>query len=349
VPRFRPASAIAVIAALLATAACTASKARPHVVEPRPRAVETPCRASIDELDAWLRTLEAEQEVRSLLVPKPGDDGRLLDRALPAVSLVRLEAPSAPIPANGALVLSPRKLTFIDESADITNAAALTALLRHDHLQESSPGFGGGGGGRSYFVRPIALFIEENVRWTDVVRVFAALGREGFGPLDLVFAAQTRTSPPPDSESLRRFVAIATSQDEMPWEQKVHAARTLEELHPRCPRLADPVRATPDSSAEIAEQSTDFVARAATLARECDCGAVDVRAVKAFAWTRFGRHWGPLTTSVSVDNARAEEIAGARGVGLPANMPWREAYRPVLDAAATAKEGGAKLSFIVRP
>lgn len=198
-----------------------------------------------------------------------------------------------------------------------------------------------------YFFQPVDLFIAESVAWGNVSRVVEALGRAGYGLLKLVFAVVGRASPPPESEALRRFVAIGTSQDEMPWQRLLHAAQTLEDRHPRCARITNPVRAQPSDSAIIEAQRKDFVARAAGLARECGCESVDLREVKAFAWTRFGRQWGPLTTTVSIENARADdERSRARAISLPAATPWREAYRHVLDAA---KDDRARLSFVVAP
>jgi hypothetical protein len=338
------------VLSLVAVGACATPMAprAPSVPAPTQHEVETPCPGSLDELDTWLHALERDGEVEPLIVPKPGDEFRFLDRPLPAMSLVTLDAGSVPLVTGGAVFLASRRLTFADTSADVGNPAAVAALLSREDLETLSPGFGSGGQGGSFWVRPIGLFIEESVRWIDVAHVLEALGHAGYGPIALVFGAPAaHASPPPDSETLRRFVAIATSQDEMPWERLVRAARTLEERHPLCPALADPVRAVPSDSTEIEAQRKEFVARALGLARGCDCSAIDIAAVKAFAWTRFGREWGPLTTIVSIDNVREGESPGrARTIALPAASPWREAYRAVVDAA---KDRDTKLSFAATP
>jgi hypothetical protein len=342
--------AISTLLSRIAIGACAAQKALrvPAAPEPVRHEVAAPCPASLDDLDAWLHALERDREVEPLSVPKPGDEFRYLDRALPTMSLVKLDASSCPLTTGGALVLTSRRLALADTSADVGDPAAVAALLGRKDLRGLSPRVGGGGHGGSFWVQPLGLFIEESVRWVDVAHVLEALGRAGYGPINVVFSTATgHASPPPESEALRRFVAIATSQDEMPWERLVRAARTLEEMHPRCPALADPVRAVPADSTDIEVQRAEFVSQAASLARGCGCDAVDIPSVKAFAWTRFGREWGPLTTFVSVDNVREGDSLGhAQAIALPAGTPWREAYRAVLDAA---KDRDTKLSFVVRP
>ena len=248
-PSSRRAIAIAVIVLLPATGAYVVSKVRARAAEQARREAEASCRASLDALDGWLHDLERDGEVWSLLVPKPGDELALRERPLPTLPLVTLAQPAVPVTTTGALTLSPGRLGFLDDEVDIGDDAAVAALVGREDLRRRCPRFGTGRQGRSYFSQPVDLFIAESVPWGDVTRVVEALGRASYGPLELVFAVAGRASPPPESEALRRFVAIGTSQDERPWQRLAHAAQTLEDSHPHCARIANPVRATPSDSA----------------------------------------------------------------------------------------------------
>ena len=283
------------------------------------------CEAHVTELRGWLRTLAEEGDVRPELV-RAADD-RSTGRRFPSITVVRLEERPSPLPVAAFVELEGAVARFADVRGRANDPAALARVFRAavESGYSSRPS---NGSGRAR--HPVVLAVSPRETWKDVVSVVEAGRRAGFRQALFVFEVPTHASAPAPAGAAARIRALATDPVEMPWKRDVAIAGELARANPRCPAIAKPFEAPAGDSAVMEAQLTAFLAEVPGAVTACRCDA-DLDAIRAFAWARFGRHWGPPTVTHTLELA-AEGEASAR-VAQPAGSPWSTAHAAVLEAA----------------
>lgn len=144
------------------------------------------------------------------------------------------------------------------------------------------------------------------------------------------------------------MVAIASDAKEMPWKIYIAEAKELAARNASCPAVASPFASDAGNSTAIDVQLKEFMKEAPAAVRACGCRA-DLDAIRALAWVRFGRHWGPTTVSYelalpSSHTWRGDSDAGVETISSAADTPWKDMTEAVI-AAAKSK---ARVGFAVR-
>ncbi len=291
------------------------------------------CAAEAGAVRNWLVAVAAEGVVHADVVPVHGQD-RYRDRPLPTFALASVDERPAPTPPVALVALEGRRARFADATATTTDAG-LDDIMKSVNATGLSPGFGFGGQGRSHFTKPLVVFVGAEERWSDVVALVHAAARGGVTVVFFAFAAPTTVAPLRDTPSTKRILALASDPDEMPWKRDVAAAAELARANPTCPSVVRAFAREADSSSAMEAQRDEFMAKAADEIVACECRA-DTDAVKAVAWTRFGRQWGAPTKSygleiVGRDGPIHDNRPATAELRAPAGATWREVSSRVVE------------------
>ncbi len=333
-------SAIVLGLGLLATPACK----KESFVEPKA------CANEVAELRAWLAAVAAEGEVEPELVIDPDDPNHFLTRPLPRVPLVQVDEPPSRSGVGALLTLNARVVQHDKYSAPVDDEPSVRSIAKVTSSSVLSPEFGFGGLGRYHSFHPISALIGANERWADVVRVANAAIAHGVSSIYFVFAVPTKVARPSlDSPAASRMVEIATNAKERPWDRRLSLVQQLRNANVHCPDVAGPFADTPTTVQRSDEQLAEFFARASSAHQRCQCRG-DVAAIRAFAWTRNGRHWGGPVTAHEVRVSPQEHIDANTGraveeIKAPKDATWQVAHRQIIDAAKRK----ALISFAVAP
>jgi hypothetical protein len=251
--------------------------------------------------------------------------------------LVPLDEPATSLPPIAIVSLDHGAARFGDTTASAGDRRAMDDVMERVNKSSLSPGFGSGRHGGWSYTQPLVLFVSAEEPWSDVTMVLEAAARHGFTTAYLPFSVKSKATPPGASPAAKRILEISVDQALMPWQRDDAAANALAQANPACPRVAQPFAAESHDSTMSAAQLTAFMDHAADEALGCGCN-VDIEAIKALAWTRFGRQWGPPTVSYQLQIAPStpvnkgqsqppQELSGA------ASSTWREMSPQVMDAA----------------
>ena len=291
------------------------------------------CVVQVEGLRRWLSHVASEGDVPAEVVPIPGSD-RYADRTLPDVPLVALEEAPVPLPVVAIVSLHHGVARFGDTSGPSSDRKALDTVMTKMNESHLSPGFGFD----STYVQPLVLFVGAEERWSDLSALIDAAARHGITEAYFAFAVKSTATPPRSTTEAKRIVDISIDQTLMPWQREVKAARELEIANPSCPRIAQPFANEAHDSRASDAQRTEFMNVAADVVLGCACH-VDVESVKALAWTRYGRQWGPATANFELqiavrkpDGANALR-ASLEELGAPASSTWTEISARVVDAS----------------
>ena len=289
-----------------------------------------PCEARVTELRSFLRTLAAEGEVHAELVRTSED--RSVDRRFPTVAVPKLEQRPAPLPTAAFVELGDGALRFADVRGRAVDAAARATVLR----AAVESGFSlrpSNGSGRPR--HPLVLAVAANERWRDVVSVVESARGAGFRQVLFVFEVPTHASAPKDEGVAARIRALASDPSAMPWKRDVAIAGELARANPRCPAIASPFQPEAPGSAEKQAQLEDFLAHVPESVFACGCNA-DLEAIRAFAWARHGRQWGPPTVTHAIELSTGPDDPAER-LAQPAETPWSRAVPAIVEAAKRAR------------
>lgn len=324
---------------LFATSGCKKSKVDASSGE---EATGESCAAKSEELRAWLRALEQDGSVTSDVSPGGGDGERYFDQAWPRPSLqlahVKGIAPS-PTPRAAMVHLTQATARFADVVGALDDQEGLSHVM--DSATRSGLSWAGGFGSLGYFyvINPLVLVIDQEESWANVIKLVRAAAQHGFAQAYFLVAVDSHVASAPSSPVAKQMIRIAAHPTEMPYKRDVQTAQELTRQLPHCPNIARPIRAEANSNIEAEEQRKAFMESAANDYLACGCHA-DPDVIRAFAWTRLGRHWGPVTAAFELEivSPKANEEAAKAGrhvVRLTASptSPWREASRVVIDAA----------------
>lgn len=323
-------AAIAVFSAFAAGCGKSATRAAPAGVAEEAPAPSLPCPAQAEILGAWLRDLAADGHVPSEAVLSRADAYRYLSRPLPIVPLARLAEPPSRLPDAAMISLHRGGARFGDLGARVSDPDALGSVLGDAAGSALSPSFGFGGLGRFYMFHSVNVLVSERERWADVVRFFEGAAHAGFNQLRFVFEVIPRARAPRPSAALRVMTAIAADAQEMPWKRDVAAEKELARRNESCAEVARPFAKQAHDSGTVEAQLQAFVVDTPSTLRGCACRA-DIAAIEAFAWVRFGRHWGPTTVSHQIEVAPPGERAET--IDASAEAPWRDVATKVVDAS----------------
>jgi len=312
---------------------------------------ETACARDVGELRTWLGVLLEEGEVNAEIIPDPADDHHYLDRPMPLVTLAPSEEPPAPRPVVAILTLSSGKLAHDDLVEEVRHVHAPGKVVKRVSGSILSPMFSGGGVGRMWVSHPVLLFVGERERWSDVVAVVDAVTKAGFTTVHFPLAAASRASAPSfESPVAKRILAQAMDAMTMPWKRDVAIAEEMARANPECPGVASAFEKVAGGSIEMDAQRADFAQHAADAFSRCSCRG-DLSAIRAFAWARFGRHWGPTSVTHAVEVGPPPEPGEqVEVVSGPKNATWREMSRRVVEVSRT--DAGAettKVRFVATP
>lgn len=305
------------------------------------------CGAEVAALETWLSAVAAEGITSADMFPGP-DGYHLRDRALPAMALATVDERPAPPPPIAIVALENARARFGDAVAPASEAPRLDDLMKRVSASGLAQGIRTGRHGGSHFSMPLVIFIAAEEKWSNVVALVDAATRGGVTHVFFTFAAKSGVSPLGDGPSAKRIVAVASDPDEMPWKRDVAAVAELARANPSCPAVARAFATEANDTIATNAQLDDFIAHAARDVAACQCHA-DIEAVKAVAWTRFGRHWGAPIKAYKLD------VVGQRGpikgnppasdeLALPPDAVWRE-VAPRLVALSQRK---AIVSFVAR-
>jgi hypothetical protein len=301
------------------------------------------CAARVADLRAWLRALADEREVRSIPLPSPIDPDRFVDEKIPTMPMVRLGARPEPLPFVAAVWLDGGTLHFGPHTGNLED------VFRKVDASGLSPGFGHGGHGQFFWTHPVSLLAGENERWGDIAEVADAAARSDFAQIAFVFDVKSKVSPPMSAPPLERLLRVESDPIEMPYKRDEKAAAMLGADNPACPKLVAPFATAAHTNVEMDAQRDAFAAGAADAVADCACN-VDVEEVRAFAWVRYGRHWGRTTASYMLDIAPRDRTKdgtnrAASSLSAPADAPWKRTYGRVIDAVEQKK----RVYFLATP
>jgi hypothetical protein len=319
---------------------------RPVIVDERP-----PCDREARGLRDWLGVLLEEGDVGAETIPDPADEHHYLDRPLPRVTLAPTDERPSPPPSVAMITLDHGKIAHDDLVEDIQNVEAPGKVVKLATASVLSPTFGGGGAGGSWLNHPILLYVGEREPWSDVVAAVEALRKAGFTTVYFPLAATSRAAPPSlESPVAKRILAIETDAKTMPWRRDVAAASEMRRANSNCPGVAAAFEKQADNSTAMDAQRKDFVAHAADAFLGCSCHG-DVSAIRAFAWTRFGRHWGPTSVTYEIElGSHADDGEPHETLSGPKNASWRDMSREVVELSRRDAGFGTKprVRFVAR-
>ena len=296
-----------------------------------------PCAADVDSLRTWLRVVVEEDEVRPELIVSPDDPHRYLDRPLPPVQLVRVDEHAVPLPMLAIVSLDHATARFGDASGAVEDVRALDDVVGRAAASILSPSGGVCGLGRCAFFHPVVLLVGEAERWAHVTALVEALAKVGFLEVDFAFEVRSAAEPPASGPALARAIEIASDSHEMPWRRELAAGRELELANPSCSQVARPLQEAASTTTNPLARRMELVERAADAVEACGC-RVDMDAIQAFVWTRYGRHRGTTTAThelriVSRDRAKdADEVV--HELSAPATATWRDVHARVIAASS---------------
>lgn len=327
----------------------TVVEQQPVAVEQRPAVVTEPlpCDREAGELRDWLAIVLAEGDVSAEIIPDPADEHHYLDRPRPRVVLAPTNERPSPSPTLAMLTLDNGKIAHDDLSESMQNVELPGKVVKLASRSVLSPTFGGGGVGGSWISHPVILYVGDREPWSEVVAAVEALRKASFTSVSFPLAATSRAAAPPfESPVAKRILALQSDAKAMPWRRDVAAVEQMRAANVNCPNIAKAFEKEAHDSVAMDAQRTDFMAHAADAFLDCACHG-DESAIRAFAWTRFGRHWGPTTVSYELElstppeDAR-ESISGAK------DAPWHEMSREVMELARRDAETKPHVRFVVR-
>ncbi|MBL9022331.1 MAG: hypothetical protein JNL21_09020 [Myxococcales bacterium] len=306
-------------AVLVAGCSSSTERTAPHSVSsvtsaPAPRR----CEEEVTALRTYLETLAKEGEVHAETYPVQPD--RYASRRLPAIAFADGGLPPKPAPQLAYVTLDRRTIRYAAESVAVDAAGELAALFR----RTAESGQVGGFGSDDFYLQSFVLLVGEKEAWREVVVVVEAARATGFTQVHLLVGAKSAVAAPVPSELGRRLEAMATS-DRMPYEREQDLRDALAERAGSCQALREllPVRVDDTTAREASWKS--FVSRAPELVAACNC-SIAAADLQAFAWYLQGRHWGPTTSTITLDLGSRRPRDGREAVldpvGAAANAPF---------------------------
>lgn len=268
-------------------------------------------------LRSYLDTLAREGDVHADTYPASAD--RYRDRRMPDVALVPGGLPPQPPPYVALVTLDGRTLRFGEDAIPIDAAAEVTALFR----RLAGSGQVGGFGTEDFFLQSFNLLAGSQEKWSDVVDAVEAARSTGFTQVHFLVGAESEVRAPGAGSFSRRLEALAMATDRMPYERDQDLRDALAAETKDCPALAALLPRVRDSG-ERAEQWKQFVSKAPDVLATCECKIARGN-IAAFAWHFAGRHWGPTTSTITID------IGSRRGQKLePLRAPAAASFAEVV-------------------